>query len=69
MPQEMTSHLGETQTTADYYDAQATLYAELAEGASTPEECGRYRDEEHKWRTKAADVRRALGARTRLSPS
>lgn len=36
-----------------YYDAQATLFAELAEGSSNAEQCRDFRDQENKWREKA----------------
>jgi len=36
-----------------YYDAQATLFAQLAEGSSSPEQCSNFRDQENKWREKA----------------
>jgi hypothetical protein len=47
-----------------YYDAQAALFAELAEGASSPEQCVAFRDREHDWREKARNLRQGSFRRT-----
>ncbi len=40
-----------------YYDAQALLYAELAEGASSAEQCHAFRDQQLSWIEKAQKFR------------
>jgi hypothetical protein len=36
-----------------YYDAQAALFAELAEASNSPEQRSHLREQENKWREKA----------------
>lgn len=40
-----------------YYDAQAALYAELAEAAGSAEECCTYREREYQWLEKGRNLR------------
>lgn len=36
-----------------YYEAQATLFAELAEGSTAPDQQQHFREQENRWREKA----------------
>lgn len=54
MTQKMRARLDdETLAWIAYYDAQAKLFAELAAGASSPEQVRNFREQENRWREKA----------------